>query len=457
MRLTSKIWDFRKPGILNSGKIAPFCFFDFGQRFLVISSAHMNLLIKNIKTLVQVEDKPAEKISGKAMKNLSCIHDAFLFIKNGKIEDFGEMKNMERSDVRSRRSEIKEIDASGKFVFPCWCDSHTHIVYAGSREGEFTDRINGLSYEEIAKRGGGILNSAKKLNETPEDELYQSAWHRLQEIIRLGTGAVEIKSGYGLCTEGELKMLRVTKKLKENSPLTIKSTFLGAHAVPSVFKDQKEKYIDLILNEMLPQIAEAKLADFCDVFCERNYFTKNETVKILKAASKYGIRPKVHANQLSNSGGVQAGVECGAISVDHLEYMGDEEINILLGSQTMPTLLPGAAFFLNLPNPPARKMIDAGLPVAVATDYNPGSSPCGNMNFMISLLCIQHKMTPEEAIHAATLNSAYAMGVNKELGSISRGKKANFFITKEIPSYAFIPYSFTNNLVEKVFLDGMEQ
>ncbi|HKR06124.1 MAG TPA: imidazolonepropionase [Bacteroidia bacterium] len=417
----------------------------------------MNLLVKNIKSLVQVEDKSVEKVSGNEMKNLPCINDAFVFIQDGKIKDFGEMKNIKMPETRGERSALTEVDAAGRFVFPTWCDSHTHIVYTGTREGEFRDRINGLSYEEIAKRGGGILNSAKKLNAASEEELYQAAWNRLHEIMKYGTGAVEIKSGYGLCLEGELKMLRVIKKLRENSPLTIKSTFLGAHAVPAEFKDQKEKYIDLIINQMLPQIAEEKLADYCDVFCERNYFTKDETIKILKAALKYGIQPKVHANQLSNSGGVQAGVECNAISVDHLEYIGDEEIKILLDSQTMPTLLPGAAFFLNLPNSPARKMIDAGLPVAVATDYNPGSSPCGNMNFMISLLCIQYKMTPEEAINAATLNSAYAMEVNKDLGSIARGKKANFFITKEIPSYTFIPYSFTDNMVEKVFLDGVQQ
>ncbi|MEO5570338.1 MAG: imidazolonepropionase [Bacteroidia bacterium] len=425
----------------------------------------MNLLIKNIKTLVQVEhlrnpdsfgieDKPVEKVAGKAMKNLPCITDAFLLIKDGIIADFGEMRNLNPASSFQLPASIQEIDASGKFVFPSWCDSHTHIVYAGSREGEFVDRINGLSYEEVARRGGGILNSAKKLHAASEDELYESAWNRLQEIIKTGTGAVEIKSGYGLSVEGELKMLRVIKKLKENSPLTIKSTFLGAHAVPDGYKDQKEKYIDLIINEMLPQIAKEKLADYCDVFCERNYFTEQETIKILKTALKFGMKPKVHANQLSNSGGVQAGVACDAISVDHLEYVGDEEINCLLNSQTMPTLLPGAAFFLNLPYPPARKMIDAGLPVAAATDYNPGSSPCGNMNFMISLLCIQYKMTPEEAINAATINSAYAMGVNKELGSIVRGKKANFFITKTISSYAFIPYSFTSNPVEKVFLNG---
>ncbi|MEP7171379.1 MAG: hypothetical protein ABI855_18565 [Bacteroidota bacterium] len=290
----------------------------------------MNLLVKNIKTLVQTEEISVEKVSGNAMKKLNCINNAFLFIKDGKIEDFGEMKNFQQSSIFNLQSSMEEINASGKFVFPSWCDSHTHIVYAASREEEFADRINGRSYEEIAKRGGGILNSAKKLNAASEEELYQSAWNRLQEIIKLGTGAVEIKSGYGLCLEGELKMLRVIKRLKENSPLTIKSTFLGAHAVPAEFKDQKEKYIDVIIKEMLPQIAKEKLADYCDVFCERNYFTKDETVKILKAALQYGIKPKVHANQLSNSGGVQAGVECNAISVDHLEYVGDEEIKALV-------------------------------------------------------------------------------------------------------------------------------
>lgn len=417
----------------------------------------MNILLKNIKTLVQVEETPVKKVCGKDMKNLNCIQDAFLLIENGLIKDFGTMKNLNLSELRTTHSQLNEVDVSNKLIFPCWCDSHTHIVYACTREGEFVDRINGLSYQEIANRGGGILNSAKKLNTASEYELFQGAWNRLQEITQLGTGAVEIKSGYGLNTVSELKMLRVIKKLKEKSALTIKSTFLGAHAIPQEYQQSREKYIDIILNEMLPQIAEENLADYCDVFCEQNYFSKEETVTILNAASKYGIKGKVHANQLSNSGGVQAGVKCNAISVDHLEYVGDEEIKCLLASQTMPTLLPGAAFFLSLPNPPARKMIDAGLAVAVSSDYNPGSSPSGNINFMLSLLCVQYNMTPEEAINAATINSAYAMEVNNELGSIAKGKKANFFITKEIPSYSFIPYSFANNMVEKVFLNGVEQ
>lgn len=417
----------------------------------------MDLLVENIKTLVQVETTPVLRICGSDMKKLPCINDAFLFVKDGMIAEFGEMKFLPSSGLKEKYAPSRIVDATGRHVLPTWCDSHTHLVYAGSRESEFVDRINGLSYEDIAKRGGGILNSAKKLNTASEEELFESAWQRLKEVTNTGTGAIEIKSGYGLSKDGEMKMLRVIKKLKEKSPLTIRSTFLGAHAVPEEYKNSKDKYIDLLINHMLPQVAEEKLADYCDVFCERNYFTKEETIKILEAASKYNIKGKVHANQLSNSGGVQAGVQCNAISVDHLEYISDEEINVLNNSFTMPTLLPGAAFFLGLPLPPARKMLDAGLPVAVATDCNPGSSPCSDMNFMVSLLCIQYKMTPEEAINAATINSAYAMEVNSVLGSIAKGKKANFFITEAIPSYSFIPYSFSSNRIEKVFLNGVEQ
>lgn len=385
------------------------------------------------------------------MKNLTCIDNAWLAIEDDIIADFGEMNNFPGI---SDWSNLTVIDAAGKFVFPCWCDSHTHIVYAGSREEEFVDRIKGLTYEEIANKGGGILNSSNKLQNTSEDELVEQASKRLEEIKMTGTGAVEIKSGYGLTVKDEIKMLRVIKKLKSISPLTIKATFLGAHAIPKEYKNNRSEYIQLIIDKMLPQIAEEKLADYCDVFCEKNYFTKEDTIKILQAASKYGLKPKVHANQLGNSGGVQAGVECNAISVDHLEFIGDEEIFLLKNSNTMPTLLPGAAFFLGLPNPPARKMIDAGLPVAAASDYNPGSSPSGNMNLVISLLCIQYKMTPEEAINAATINSAYAMDLSKTHGSIAIGKKANVFITKEIPSYTYIPYSFGNNLIETVILNG---
>ncbi len=411
----------------------------------------MKILIKNIKELVQVEENAKLKVSGGEMKNLNCIQNAWLAIEDDKIAGFGKMEDWEGI---SDWTNLTIIDASDKIVMPSYCDSHTHIVYAGSREGEFVDRINGLTYEQIFERGGGILNSAKKLHNASEEELIESALKRLNEIMLQGTGAVEIKSGYGLSTEAELKMLRVIKKLKTLSPLTIKATFLGAHAVPTEYKNDKRKYIDLLINEMMPKIAEEKLADYCDVFCEQNYFTKDETIEILTAAKKHGMTPKVHAEQLSNFGGVLAGVEVGAISVDHLEFVGDKEIEALRNSKTMPTILPGAAFFLSLPLPPARKMIDAGLPVAVASDYNPGSSPSGNINFMLSLCCVQYKMTPEEAINAATINSAYAMDLSETLGSICVGKQANIFITKEIPSYAFIPYSFGSNLVDTVILNG---
>ncbi len=385
------------------------------------------------------------------MKQPNTIEDAFLVLETGKISSFGSMQDMHASNVQHLTF---TIDASEKFVLPSFCDSHTHLVYASSREGEFVDRINGLSYQEIAARGGGILNSAKKLREASEEDLYQSAWKRLDEIMMLGTCAVEIKSGYGLNVDSELKMLRVIKSLKENHPLTIKATFLGAHAIPVEYKNNKEGYIKLIIEEMMPRIAEEKLADYCDVFCENGYFTQEETKKILEAGLKYGMKPKVHAEQLSHSGGIQAGVECGAISVDHLEFCNDEDIAALKNSETMPTILPGAQFFLQLQNPPARKMIDAGLPVAIASDYNPGSSPSGNMMQMISLSCIQYKMTPEEAINAATLNSAYAMDLSGTHGSIANGKKANVIITKEISSLAYLPYSFGSNLIETIILNG---
>ena len=409
----------------------------------------MKLLIKNISSLVQIRESAIKKVSGAEMKFLPCISNAWLAIEGDKIADFGEMKDFPGI---TDWSNLNVIDATDKLVFPAWCDSHTHLVYAGTREKEFADRINGLSYEEIAKRGGGILNSAKKLQGATEEELLQSALKRLNEITLLGTGAVEIKSGYGLSLASELKMLRVIKKLKSLSELTIKTTFLGAHAVPLGMV--KEKYIQSIINEMLPQIAEEKLADYCDVFCEQNYFTKEETIKILSAANKYGMKGKVHAEQLSHSGGVEAGVESKAISVDHLEFVNDNDIQLLKKSETMPAILPGAQFFLGLNNPPARKMIDAGLPLAIASDYNPGSSPSGNMSFMISLACINYKLTPEEAINAATINSAYAMDLSSTHGSIAIGKKANLFITKEISGYSFIPYSFANNLIETVIING---
>jgi imidazolonepropionase len=411
----------------------------------------MKILIKNIKQLIQVDETGLEKVALERIKILPHISDAWLAIEDDKIVGFGKMDEWEGI---SDWSNLTVIDATDKLVLPCWCDSHTHIVYAGSREGEFVDRINGLTYEQIFERGGGILNSAKRLQEASEEELIESALKRLNEIMLQGTGAVEIKSGYGLSVESELKMLRVIKKLKTLSPLTIKATFLGAHAVPANYKERKADYIKLLINEMMPVIALEQLADYCDVFCEQNYFTKEETIEILTVAKKYGMLPKVHAEQLSNYGGVLAGVEVGAVSVDHLEYVGDKEIEALKNSDTIPTILPGAAFFLSLPYPPARKMVDAGLPLAIASDYNPGSSPSGNMSLMVALSCIQYKLTPEEAINAATINSAYAMGLSKTHGSIAVGKQANVFITKEIPGYSFIPYSFGSNLIETVIING---
>jgi imidazolonepropionase len=377
-----------------------------------------------------------------------------LLIEDEKIMAFGTETPLTIPETFERHPELDIIDAGGGLVFPSWVDSHTHLVYAGSREGEFVDRIKGLSYEEIFARGGGILNSARLLQESTEDELYHAAMSRLEEIIRMGTGAVEIKSGYGLTLESELKMLRVIRRLKENSPLTIRATFLGAHAVPSMFRNNKPGYIDLLINEMMPAIGEEKLADYCDVFCEQNYFTKDDTIRILEAAKKHGMVPKIHAEQLSHSGGIEAGVACGAISVDHLEFASDNDIELLKNSKTIPVLLPGAQLFLGLKNPPARKMIDAGCAVAISSDFNPGSCPSGNMSQMVSLACILYKMTTEEAILAATTNSAYAIHLSETHGSISVGKKANVFITKPVPSYAYLPYYFGSNLVDKVILNG---
>ena len=405
----------------------------------------MSILIQNIKGLVQTRGRQISTVKGKDMKTLPMLENAFLLIENGKVKSFGSM-----SESPERADEI--IDASGRYVLPVWCDPHTHIVYAGSRESEFVDKINGLSYEEIAKRGGGIVNSAKRLNDTDARELYDSAWQRLDEMRSFGTGAVEIKSGYGLSYEGELKMLRVIKKLKETSPLTIRATFLGAHAYPPAFREDHEGYIHLLIHRLLPQIADEGLADYIDVFCDRGFFSADETSRILEAGARYGLRPKIHANELDYSRGIETGVNHHALSVDHLEFTGEEQIQALLGSDTMPTLLPSTAFFLGLHYAPARKMIDAGLPIALATDYNPGSSPSGNMQFILSLACIKMKMLPEEAINAATVNAAYAMGVESTLGSITVGHKANIIITKPIPSLTFIPYSFANNLVEKVII-----
>lgn len=409
------------------------------------------ILIKNIAALVQARHEAPETVAGKAMAELPVIENAWLAIEDGKIADFGDMDSWPGI---SDWSGLEVIDANEGFVFPAWCDSHTHLVFAASREAEFVDRIRGLSYEEIALRGGGILNSAQKLRAASEDELFESAAQRMDEVIRLGTGAIEIKSGYGLDLESELKMLRVIRRLKARGPIPVKATFLGAHAVPSEFKNNKDGYIQLLIDEMLPAIAAEKLADYCDIFCERNYFTEADSIRILEAGKKHGLIPKVHANQLSISGGVQAGVKTGAISVDHLEYVGEAEIELLKNSKTMPTLLPGAAFFLGLPWPPARQMIDAGLPVSVATDYNPGSCPSGNMPQMMSLLCIAHKMTPEEVVNAATINAAYAMGLSQTHGSITPGKAANLVITKRMPSLGYLMYKFGENLVEKVMVNG---
>ncbi len=408
----------------------------------------MKLLVKNIKRLVQVEDMPRKWVAGKDMKELRSIEDAYLYIYDGLFADFGPMSRC------PEHPDAEVVDATGCMVFPSFCDSHTHLVYAGSREIEYIDKIRGLSYEEIAQKGGGILNSAQRLREASEEELFVSAMERVNEIISLGTGAVEIKSGYGLSTESELKMLRVIRRIRCESPIAVKATFLGAHAVPLEYRGRQSEYVDLIIKEMIPQLAAENLAEYIDVFCDKGFFTVEETDRMLNAAFKYGLRPKIHANELALSGGIQVGVKHSALSVDHLEFTGDEEIAALLDSTTMATLLPGAAFFLGMDYPPARKMIDAGLPVAIASDYNPGSSPSGDMKFILSLACVKLKMVPEEAINAATINSAYAMGLSSTHGSISRGKIANFFITKPIPSYEYLPYAYTQKLVDRVFLNG---
>lgn len=419
----------------------------------------MKILITNIKELIQVEETPRPKVAGRDMAKLPTLENAWLYIENGLITSFGTMDSFSSGEFASLsgKSEVTVIDATGKMVFPSFCDSHTHIVYAGSREIEYLDKLRGLSYEEIAKRGGGILNSARKLQQTSQQELVEQAMQRLEEIKFLGTGAVEIKSGYGLTTESELKMLRVIGKLKELSPLTIKATFLGAHAVPAEYKQRQDEYVDLVINEMIPLVASEGLADYIDVFCDRGFFTPQQTERMLMAGIKYGLKPKIHANELDFSGGLQVGVKYDALSVDHLEFTGDEEIEVLLKSETMPTLLPGAALFLGMVPPPARKMIDAGLPVAMASDYNPGSSPSGNMQLVMSLGAIMLKMMPEEIINAVTINGAYAMGVEDQLGSIAAGKKANIFITKPIPTYAFMPYAFGSNKVETVIINGKIQ
>ena len=409
----------------------------------------MSQLITNIKSLINVREENV-LLRGKALSHLPVIENAFLIIEEDEIADYGSMK-----DLAHHPSYFNDhVDAQGKMILPSWCDSHTHIVFAGSRENEFIDKINGLSYAEIAARGGGILNSAAKLNATSEDELYEQSAKRLREVILLGTGAIEIKSGYGLSVEGELKMLRVIRRLKNDFPVLIKATFLGAHSLPAEYKENKEGYIQLIINEMLPAIAKENLADYIDVFCEQNFFTPEETIRICNAGKAVGLKPKIHANQLQVSGGVQAGVELNALSVDHLESMDEEAIRSLAGSSTIGTLLPTAAFFLRMNYQPARQLIDAGCAIAVATDYNPGSSPSGNMNLVVALSCIQMRMLPSEAINAGTINGAYAMELEREAGSITRGKKANLILTKPVPSIDFLPYSFGSNLVDKVMLAG---
>jgi len=410
----------------------------------------MRIIFKNIKELVQVRMESISFVSGKEMSVLPTIKNAFLVMEDGRIADYGTMETCPESAFD------KVIDATGKMILPSWCDAHSHIVYAGSREGEFVDRINGLTYEAIAQRGGGILNSAKMLNETTEEELYEQSKQRLEEVMRLGTGAIEIKSGYGLTIEGELKMLRVIQRLKSNYPIAIEATFLGAHTVPSNFIDNKAGYLQLLTDELIPKVAAEKLARYIDVFCETGYFTVEDTALVLATGKKYGLIPKIHVNQFTAIGGVQVGVEYNALSVDHLEQMRIEDIEVLKGTKTMPVALPSCSYFLGITYTPARLMIDKGLPLALATDYNPGSSPSGNMNFVVATACIKMKMTPEEAINAATINGAYAMGLENEIGSITIGKQANLIMTKNINSYAFIPYSFGSLQIEKVYLKGKE-
>ena len=410
------------------------------------------MLIVNIKELVGIEEQGRLLKRGAEMAETGRIKDAFLLIKGKKIADYGPMDS---DACRKYLTENHRIhDVKGSVVMPAFCDSHTHLVYANSRELEFVDKIRGLSYEEIAKRGGGILNSAKATAAASEDELYDMAQQRLDEVMRMGTGAIEIKSGYGLTTESELKLLRVIRRLKENSPLTIKSNFLGAHGIPMEYRGHQEDYVDLVINEMIPLVAAEDLADFIDVFCDQGFFTVEDTERILMAGIKYGMRPKIHANEMAISGGVQVGVKYGAISVDHLEQMGDAEIECLKDTETMPTVLPGCAFFLNLPLSPARKMIDAGLPVAMASDFNPGTSPSGNMQLILSMACIRYRLTPEEALNATTLNTAYAMGVSDEVGSVTKGKLANLIITQPMTQLEFMPYYYGANKVAKMMLNG---
>ncbi len=415
----------------------------------------MKILLENIKELVQVEDTPVLFKAGAEMAKVKTIKNAFLIIRDEVIEDFGEMHQLK--DVYVDDDFLIEIDCKNRLVYPSFCDSHTHLVYPDSREKEFVDKIKGYTYEEIAECGGGILNSAKLLHETTEDELYESAMERVHDIVSMGTGAVEIKSGYGLNTEDELKMLRVIRKIKNTSPICVRSNFLGAHSIPLEYRNDVSKYVNIVINEMIPQVAAEELTDYIDVFCDKGFFSVEDTDRILLAGMKHGLRPKIHANELGHTGGVEVGVKYNALSVDHLEYIGDSEIEALKGTETMPTVLPGAAFFLNMKLSPVRKMIDAGLPIALASDYNPGSSPSGNMSLISALGCIKYNMLPEEVINATTINSAYAMGISDSMGSIARGKIANLFITTKIPGIEYLPYSFGSNLIETIILNGEVQ
>ena len=408
----------------------------------------MQTLIINIKELIQIRENGIQKVSGSEMANLPLMKNAFLLIENELIADFGLMDNC------PTLPDAKIMDATGKVVLPTWCDSHTHLVYAGNRVQEFVDRINGLSYEEIAIRGGGILNSAQKLNETEENEIYEQSKIRLEEVMKLGTGAIEIKSGYGLTVEGEIKMLRVIRRLAENYPIKIKATFLGAHAFPKEYKENHSGYIDLIIHEMLPKIAEENLADYIDAFLETGYFSVEETERIMEAGKKYGLQAKIHVNQFTAINGIAACVKHNALTVDHLEIVTDEDIEVLKNTETMPVALPSCSYFISIPYTPARKMMEAGLPLALATDYNPGTTPSGNMNFVVATACIKMKMTPEEAINSATINGAYAMGISTTHGSITKGKKANIIITKPIHSFYQLPYEFGSNLIESVIIEG---
>ncbi len=416
-------------------------------------------LFVNIKELVGVQEESVLK-TGVQMDELNGIKNAFLYIEDGRIMQYGVMSQMPETLKNMAENPVLQsgevVDATGRYIMPAFCDSHTHLVYAGSREQEFTDKIKGLSYQEIARRGGGILNSAKLLSETSEESLYKSALQRAREIMDQGTGAVEIKSGYGLNPQDEIKMLRVIARLKESTPLTVKSTFLGAHAFPASYADDHNGYVDQIINEMIPLIASEGLAEYIDAFCEDGFFSVEETDRIFNAGMKYGLRPKVHANQMGFSGGVQVGVKYGAISVDHLESTGPDEFEALKNSDTIATILPGATFFLNMEYAPAKRMIEYGIPVAIASNYNPGSCPSGSLQFQMALACIAMKLTPAQALNACTINGAFAMGVDDILGAITKGKQANLILTKEIPSIDFIPYAFTTPFIERLYIAGKE-